>query len=45
MKRILNIVLGDLIGRAILKEEVREGDKIKLLPGEGKEEYRIEKTT
>ena len=43
MKRILNIVLGDLIGRAILKGEINEGDKIKLLPGEGKEEFRLEK--
>lgn len=43
MRRIVNLILGDLLGRAILKEEIKEGDRIKVLAGEAKEEFRIEK--
>lgn len=43
MKRIININIGDVIGKQILSGEVKEGDKIKLLPGDGKGEFRLEK--
>ena len=43
MRRIIDLILGDLIGKAILKEEIKEGDKIKIVPGEAKEEYNWEK--
>jgi len=39
MKRIINLVLGDLIGRAILSKELKEGARIKIVPGAKKEEY------
>jgi len=43
MKRIINLILGDLIGKAILEGEIKEGDKIKIIPGKGKEEYSWQK--
>jgi ATP-dependent Clp protease ATP-binding subunit ClpC len=43
MKRIVNLVLGDLLGRMILKGEVGEGDSIKLVPSNTKEGYTWEK--
>lgn len=43
MKRLIDLVVGDLLGRAILENQIVAGDKIKLLPGEGKDEYRWEK--
>lgn len=43
MKRIINLVLGDMLGKAILAGELKEGDKIRMLPGQGKEEYGWEK--
>lgn len=43
MRRIVNLILGDLIGRAILKEEIKEGDRIKILAGKAKEEFLIER--
>ena len=39
MKRIINLILGDLIGKAILEGDIKEGDKIKIVPGAGKEHY------
>jgi ATP-dependent Clp protease ATP-binding subunit ClpC len=39
MRRIIDIVLGDLIGKAILSNEINPGDKIKINPGEGKEVF------
>lgn len=39
MRRIINLILGDLIGRAILAGDIKEGDKIRIIPGEKKEEY------
>ena len=42
MKRIINLTLGDLIGKAILEGEIKEGDKIKIVPGAAKEEYKAE---
>ena len=45
MRRIVNIVLGDLIGHAMLTGEIKEGDKIRVIPGEAKEEFKFEKIT
>jgi ATP-dependent Clp protease ATP-binding subunit ClpC len=42
MKRIVELVLGDLIGVAILKNEVKAGDKIKLVVDE-EDKFVIEK--
>lgn len=43
MKRIINLIIGDVIGKAILEKEVKEGDRIKIVPGEKKEEFHLEK--
>ncbi len=43
MRRIVNISIGDLIGKAILDGTVKDGDKIKLIPGTKKEEFTIAK--
>ncbi len=43
MKRIVNLVLGNLIGKAILNGEIKEGDRIKIIPKQKKEEFVIEK--
>ncbi|MDD4937915.1 MAG: AAA family ATPase [Candidatus Shapirobacteria bacterium] len=43
MRRIVDLILGDLIGKAIIENKVLPGDKIKVVGGEGKNEYRIEK--
>jgi ATP-dependent Clp protease ATP-binding subunit ClpC len=43
MKRIVNISIGDTIGKAILDGTVKEGDKILLLPGDKKSEFIISK--
>ncbi len=45
MKRLVNISLGDLVSKAILSGEVKEGDKIKIIPGEKKDEFLLEKIT
>ncbi|MBN1168670.1 ATP-dependent Clp protease ATP-binding subunit [Candidatus Woesebacteria bacterium] len=39
MKRVINLILGDLLGKAILTNEVREGDTIEIVPGQGSESY------
>jgi ATP-dependent Clp protease ATP-binding subunit ClpB len=39
MRRVLELSVGDVIGKGILSEEIAEGDTIQILPGEGKEEY------
>ena len=44
MKRIINLILGDLIGRAMLNKELKEGARIKIIPGEKKKEYHWEKS-
>jgi hypothetical protein len=37
------LVIADILGRSIISGEVVGGDKIKLLAGEGKDEYKVEK--
>ncbi|MBU0570225.1 AAA family ATPase, partial [Patescibacteria group bacterium] len=43
MRKIVNLTIGDLLGRAILTNEIVSGDRIKLLAGQGKEEFGWEK--
>lgn len=43
MRRLVNINLGDMISKGILAGNVKEGDKIELLPGTKKEEFGYKK--
>ena len=43
MRRIIDLILGDMIGKAVLTGEIKEGDRIKIVPGKAKEEYHWEK--
>ena len=43
MRRVVDLVLGDLIGRAMLEGKVLPGDKVKIMAGEGKDQYLINK--
>jgi ATP-dependent Clp protease ATP-binding subunit ClpC len=43
MRRIIDLTFGDLIGKALLSGEIQDGDKVKIVPGEGKMEYKLEK--
>ncbi len=43
MKRIINLVLGDLFGKALLNGEIKSGDRIRLTAREAHEEFVIEK--
>ena len=43
MRRLVNINLGDLISKAILSGKVKEGDRIRLIPGGKKGEFLYEK--
>lgn len=42
MGRIINLVLGDIIGKQIITNNVQAGDTIKLVP-KGKEDYQVKK--
>lgn len=39
MRRIIELVLGDVIGKAILEDKIKEGDRITLIPREKKDEW------
>ncbi|MFH1601499.1 MAG: AAA family ATPase [Candidatus Shapirobacteria bacterium] len=43
MRRIIDLVLGDLLGKAILNDQINSGDKIMIIPQEGKDHYSWEK--
>ena len=43
MRRIVDLNFGDLIGKALLSDEIQDGDKVKIVPGNAKMEYKIEK--
>jgi hypothetical protein len=43
MRRVVDLSLGDIIGRAMLSGEIVDGDKIKLIPGQGIGEFDVEK--
>ena len=40
MRRLVDLVIGDVLSRAILSDEVKSGDRIRLVPALGKHEYR-----
>lgn len=39
MRRVVDLVIGDVLGKAIIENKILPGDKIELLPGIGKDEY------
>lgn len=41
MRRIIDLTLGDLLGSAMLRGELKDGDRIQLLPLSGKNEYKV----
>ncbi len=43
MRRIVNIDLGDLIGKALLSKQLVEGDKFEIVPQQGKNQYEVVK--
>jgi ATP-dependent Clp protease ATP-binding subunit ClpC len=43
MRRVVDLILGDVLGKAILKGEVKGGDHIELVPGTGREDFQIKK--
>jgi len=43
MRRIVDLNFGDLIGKALLSGEIQDGDKVKIVPGVPKLEYKLEK--
>jgi len=43
MRRIVNINLGDLIGKSLINGEIEEGGKVRLISGQGKGEFLLEK--
>ena len=45
MRRIIEIDVGDLLGRGLLAGELKSGDKIKIIPGAAKNEYNWEKVS
>jgi ATP-dependent Clp protease ATP-binding subunit ClpC len=44
MRRVVDLVIGDVLGKAIIENEILPGDKIELLPGVGKDQYDWKKT-
>lgn len=43
MRRIINVILGDLFGKAILSGEIKSGDSVRLLVDEDKNTFRIQR--
>ncbi len=43
MRRVLELSVGDLVGRGIISGDVKDGDTIEILPGEAKDEYVLQK--
>ena len=43
MERVINLMIGDVISQAVLKDEIASGDRITLLPQAGQNEYKIQK--
>jgi len=43
MQRILDLSIGDVLGKAIISGEITDGDTVRLLAKEGKNEYGLEK--
>jgi ATP-dependent Clp protease ATP-binding subunit ClpC len=45
MRRIVDLTFGDLVGKALLKKEILEGDTISIVPGQNSKEYFVQKTS
>lgn len=45
MRRIVDLVISDLIGKEMISGNVSDGNTIEVVPGAGKDEYRIVKET
>ncbi len=43
MRRIIDLSIGDLLGKAILEKKIAGGDHVTILPGPGKNEFQLEK--
>ena len=43
LTRIIELSIGDLLGKAMLSEEIKSGDNVTILPGTGKGEFSWEK--
>jgi ATP-dependent Clp protease ATP-binding subunit ClpA len=43
--RVIDMAIGDLIAKGLLTNEIEEGDTIKIIPGQKKEEYFLEKVS
>lgn len=39
MRRVVDLVIGDVLGKAIIENKILSGDKIELLPEDGKDNY------
>lgn len=42
MRRVVDLAIGDVLGKALLKGEIKSGDTIKLVPQQGKENYSLQ---
>jgi ATP-dependent Clp protease ATP-binding subunit ClpC len=42
MRRVIDLTLGDVIGAAIIRNEIKSGDHFKIIPEAGKGEYSIQ---
>jgi len=43
MRRIIELSIGDLLGKALLSGEIKSGDKVTIVPGSAKGEFKWEK--
>lgn len=43
MRRIVNLSIGDLIGKALIDGTIKEGDKVKIVATDKKSEFKLEK--
>ena len=43
MRRIIELSIGDLLGKALLSEQIKPGDTVILNPGDGKNEFVVKK--
>ena len=44
MRRVIDLVLGDVLSQALIKGEIKSGDIVKIIPGLEKEQYSWEKS-
>ena len=41
MRRVIDLTLGDLVGKAILSGDIKDGDKIEITPGNAPGQYHL----